>query len=82
VDAIAGEGICLSFRQAEVLAEAMAEGSLDGYNRAHPRLAFRPRFMARTMLILDRGPALRRGIMGAMSSQPWIFRRLLALHVL
>ena len=33
VDAIAGEGICLSFRQAEALAKALAEGDLAAYNR-------------------------------------------------
>jgi flavin-dependent dehydrogenase len=82
VDAITGEGICLSFRQAEVLAEAMAQGNLTLYERAHPRLALRPHLMAKTMLLLDRGPALREWIMSALTSQPWIFRSLLAVHVL
>jgi len=82
VDAITGEGLCLSFRQAEVLAKAMASGSLASYNRAHPRLALRPHLMAKTMLMLDRGPALRRWALSAMSAQPWLFRQLLAVHVL
>lgn len=81
VDAITGEGICLSFRQAEVLAEAMAGGDLAAYDRAHPRLAARPHLMARVMLVLDRGPEVRRWAMRAMSAQPWIFRRLLEFHV-
>ncbi|MDP9171711.1 MAG: FAD-dependent monooxygenase, partial [Acidobacteriota bacterium] len=42
VDAITGEGLCLSFRQAELLADAMSSGDLAGYDRAHPRLAVRP----------------------------------------
>ncbi len=82
VDAITGEGICLSFRQAEALAKAMVSGDLSRYNRAHPRLSLRPHLMAQAMLTLDRGPALRRWGLGAMSAQPWIFRRLVAFHVL
>jgi flavin-dependent dehydrogenase len=82
VDAITGEGICLSFRQAEILAEAIAHGDLGRYNLAHPRLAFRPHFMAKAMLLLDHGPGIRRWALGAMSAQPWIFRKLLELHVL
>jgi menaquinone-9 beta-reductase len=82
VDAITGEGICLCFRQAEVLAKAMVKGDLSAYNRAHPRLSLRPHLMAQGMLMLDRGPAIRRLVLGTMSAQPWIFRRLLAFHVL
>ena len=82
VDSITGEGMCLGFRQAEVLAKALKEGNLASYNRAHPRLALRPHWMAQTMLLLDRGPAVRRWALGAMSAQPWIFRKLLAVHVL
>jgi flavin-dependent dehydrogenase len=81
VDAITGEGICLSFRQAAVLAQAMVQGDLASYNRAHPRLSLRPHRMAKTMLLLDRGPAIRRLALGAMSAQPWIFQKLLAAHV-
>ena len=82
VDAITGEGLCLSFRQAEALAKAMLRGNLSGYNRAHPRLSLRTHLMAQGMLMLDRGPAIRRCVLGTMSTQPWIFRRLLAFHVL
>jgi flavin-dependent dehydrogenase len=81
VDAITGEGICLSFRQAEHLAEAMARGALAGYNRAHPRLSLRPHLMAQTMLLLDRGAAIRRVALGTLSAQPWIFEKMLAVHV-
>ena len=82
VDAITGEGLCLSFRQAEVLARAILKGNLSAYRRAHPRLSFRTHMMAQGMLTLDRGPAIRRCVLGTMSAQPWMFRRLLAFHVL
>jgi flavin-dependent dehydrogenase len=81
VDAITGEGICLAFRQAALLATAMAAGDLAIYSRAHPRLALRPRWMAKTMLLLDRGAAARRIGFAAMQMQPWLFRKLLAVHV-
>jgi flavin-dependent dehydrogenase len=81
VDAIAGEGICLSFRQAEILAKALVKGDLSDYNRAHPRLARRPHLMARTMLQLDRSQLFQNGAMGLLSAQPWIFRKLLQVHV-
>lgn len=81
VDAIAGEGICLSFRQAEILAQAMVKGDLSTYNRRHPRLARRPHLMAKTMLQLDRSQLIQSCAMGVLSAQPWIFRRLLEVHV-
>jgi flavin-dependent dehydrogenase len=81
VDAIAGEGICLSFRQAEVLAMAMARGDLTAYNRKHQWLALRPHLMAKTMLQLDRSQFVQRCVMGVLEAQPWIFRKLLQVHV-
>ena len=81
VDAIAGEGICLSFRHAEALAQAMAKGDLSGYNSAHRRLSRRPHLMASTMLQLDRGQLFRSSAMSVLSGQPWIFQKLLEGHV-
>ena len=80
VDAIAGEGICLSFRQAEILAKAMVKGDLSSYNRQHARLGLRPHLMANTMLQLDRGQLVRNCAMSVLSAQPWIFRKLLDVH--
>jgi flavin-dependent dehydrogenase len=81
VDAISGDGLCLSFKQAARLIDAMALGDLARYRRAHPRLAIKPNFMTKTMLVLDRGPEIRRWALGALSAQPWIFEKLLAVHV-
>ncbi len=81
VDAITGEGICLSFKQAAILADAMARGDLSIYDRAHPQLARKPHLMAKIMLMLDRSRVIRRMSLGAMSMQPWTFRTLLAVHV-
>jgi menaquinone-9 beta-reductase len=81
VDAIAGEGICLGFRQAEVLAKAMATGDLSGYNRAHPRLAWRPYVLANTMLQLDRSQVIQHLALSVLSAHPWVLRKLLQVHV-
>ena len=81
VDAITGEGMCLSFKQAAVLGEAMDAGDLRKYARVHPRLAFRPHAMARLMLLLDRGERVRRMGLGALAAMPSVFEKLLAVHV-
>ena len=51
VDAITGEGLSLSFLQAEALAGAMVENDLSMYQRAHKKMARRPTFMARLLLL-------------------------------
>jgi flavin-dependent dehydrogenase len=81
VDAVTGEGLCLTFRQADLLAEAMAQGDLSSYQSAHRHLAIRPNLMGEMMLLMDRSTWLRRRALRAMASNPPIFRRLLAMHV-
>jgi menaquinone-9 beta-reductase len=81
VDAISGEGLCLSFHQALALADALAAGDLAAYQTEHRRLSQRPVFMARLMLLLDRFPWLRHRVLRAMASDPEIFPNLLAMHV-
>ena len=81
VDAITGEGIGLSFRQATALADAIERNDLAFYNSRHPALSLRPRVMAGLMLSMDRGRTLREGALGALSTVPAIFRKLLAVHV-
>jgi hypothetical protein len=81
VDAITGEGLCLTFRQADLLAGAMARGDLSSYHRIHRRLAIRPNLMAEMILLMDRSTWLRDRALGAMASKPEVFRRLLAMHV-
>lgn len=81
VDAITGEGLCLAFSQAMVLAECLEGEDLSRYEREHRRLALRPRLMAGLMLLLDRRPRLQRRTLRAFSERQDIFRRLLELHV-
>ena len=81
VDAITGEGLCLSFSQAMVLADCLRGGDLARYEREHRRLALRPLLMARLMLTLDGRPRLQRRTLQVFQKRPDVFRRLLALHV-
>lgn len=81
VDAITGEGLCLSFSQALVLARCLRSGDLKRYAQEHRRLALRPKLMARLMLTLDGRPALQRRTLQVFGKRPEIFRKLMALHV-
>ncbi len=81
VDAITGEGLCLSFRQALAFADALSKGKLEDYQRAHRRLARRPHLMGRLLLMLDQRPALRKRAVRILAEDPALFARLLAAHV-
>jgi menaquinone-9 beta-reductase len=81
IDAITGEGLGLAFQQATVLAEALANGDLEKYQVAHRRLARRPYWMGRLMLILGSHTARRQRVLRMLRRQPRLFERLLAIHV-
>ena len=81
VDAITGEGIALSFRQALLLADAVSDGQLAEYDAGHPAILRLPQLMSRVMLTMDRWPAWRACAMGTLSAQPKLFAHLLALHL-
>ena len=80
-DAITGEGIALSFRQARLLAEAIAVDNLAIYEAGHPPILRMPHLMSRAMLSMDAWPWLRKRSMGLFSAQPQLFAHLLALHL-
>jgi flavin-dependent dehydrogenase len=81
VDAIAGEGLCLSFHQAIALGAALDEGNLESYQRAHRQLAKRPNTMGRLLLLLDRYPSLRKRVFRGLAADPELFARLLEAHL-
>jgi flavin-dependent dehydrogenase len=80
-DAITGEGIALSFRQALLLAEAIAVDDLAIYEAGHPAILRMPHLMSRIMLRLDAWPGLRERALGLLSGQPQLFAHLLRLHL-
>src|SRR5260370_10747540 len=81
VDAITGEGLCLSFHQAIALADALGRGNLESYQRAHRRLARRPNTMGRLFLLLDRYSSLRKRALRCLGPGPELFPRLLPVHL-
>ena len=81
VDAIAGDGLCLAFRQAEALAGALEAGDLSLYAAAHRRLARRPRLMSELLLLLDRWSCVRHATVCGFARHPEWFARVLAMHV-
>lgn len=81
VDAVTGEGLCLAFRQAQVLAECLAQRDLQRYQRQHIALSRRPAIMARLLLALDWKVSLRQRVMRAFSSDRRLFARMVAMHV-
>lgn len=80
-DAITGEGIALSFRQALLLADAISVDHLDTYEAGHPAILRLPHLMSRVMLSMDAWPWWRRCAMRLLSAQPQLFAHLLALHL-
>ena len=81
IDAITGEGLCLAFRQAMALAEAIERGDLAKYERKHRQIARRPELMAKLLLTLGDHAPVRRAAMVALAAQPRVFAKLLAVHV-
>lgn len=81
VDAITGEGLCLSFHQAIALADSLASGDLAAYEAAHRRLARRPALMSKLMLAMDRRNWLRKPAFRALAAEPRIFQAMLSFHL-
>ena len=81
VDAITGDGICLSFQQAFALANALKSNDLRFYQKAHRRLARIPTFLGFHLLSMDGRPWLRRRVLSTLSKNPQLFARLLSAHI-
>ncbi len=81
VDAITGEGLCLSFRQAALLGECLASGDIARYQTVHRQLVRRPALMARLMLCMANHDRLRQRAMQVFQSTPRSFAGMLAMHV-
>lgn len=80
MDALAGEGLALGFRQAVLLADALAAGNLQKYQKAHRRLCRPPISMGKLMLTVSRRPSLRRRILDALAAQPALLNFAINVH--
>jgi menaquinone-9 beta-reductase len=81
VDAVTGEGIALSFRQALLLAEALSADNLAAYEAGHPAILRTPHLMARVLLSMDDRPRWRDQAMGLLAAYPQLFAHLLGVHL-
>ena len=80
-DSITGEGLAVTFRQAQSLADSIAAGGVATYAREHRAIGKLPHAMGALMLTMDRWPALERRAMRALAANPELFRDLLSVHV-
>ncbi len=78
VDAITGEGLCLSFRQAIALADSLTSGRLETYQATHRRLSMAAYLMSRLLVWLGRHGKLRQRALQVLARDPGLFARLLA----
>jgi flavin-dependent dehydrogenase len=81
VDAVTGEGMALCFRQAAALSNALRAGDLALYQQAHRRIQRFPSLMSRSLLLMDRSPLLRDSVLRIFQRTPWLFERLLQMHI-
>jgi flavin-dependent dehydrogenase len=81
VDAITGEGLCLSFRQAILLGECLASGNLARYQREHRALGRRPTLMSHMMLFMAKHDRIRDRAVQVFQKSPRSFAGMLAMHV-
>lgn len=80
VDAITGDGLFMALQHAQALVHALQDNDLAVYQAAHRKIARIPRMMAELMLLMDKSPWLRRRALRALSVEPSLFTRMLAIH--
>jgi flavin-dependent dehydrogenase len=80
VDAITGDGLSMAFQQAQALVRALQLEDLSKYQAAHRKIDRLPRLMSELMLLMDRSCLLRRRALRALSVDPSLFSRILAIH--
>jgi flavin-dependent dehydrogenase len=80
-DAITGEGLAMAFRQALLLAASIEGGSLDAYAGGHGKTLRIPQSMARSLLLMDRWPALRGKVLRVLAREPLLSEKLLRVHM-
>lgn len=81
VDAITGEGLAMTFRQALALADALVREDLAAYQRDHRRIVRLPHAMGSLLLMMDRWPQVQTRALHALARNPGLFNDLMAVHV-
>ncbi len=81
VDAVTGEGMCLAFKQADALAQALRAGDLKQYAARHKEIGAKPRLMASLMLTMELHSEVQRRALASLAKRPQLFESLLKFHV-
>jgi len=81
VDAVTGEGMCLAFKQADALAQALRADDLEQYAKRHKQISAKPRAMASLMLSMELHSEVQRRALASLAKRPQIFESLLKFHV-
>lgn len=81
VDAVTGEGLVLSFRQALLLAEAIQADDLALYQAGHLRIMRLPQMMSKLMLGMDRWAWIRQRAFRAFGKDRRLFAHMLDVHL-
>lgn len=80
VDAVTGDGLSMAFQQAQALVDALLVNDLSRYQAAHRKIGRLPRLMSELMLLMDKSHWLRKRALRALSVDPSLFARMLAMH--
>ena len=80
-DAVTGEGLALSFRQALLLADAIDADDLAIYEAGHSDILRLPHLMSRVLLSMDRWPWFRDRALAMLVHDPQLFGRMLSAHL-
>jgi len=80
IDAVAGDGLAIGFRQARALAGALCDGNLTAYGHAWRRITRLPFAVTRLLLAAENRPRLRRKLIRTLAADPALFNSLLAIH--
>jgi len=81
LDALTGEGLCLGLRQAEALAECIAEGRLTDYPGRHKAIKFRHRMVVSGLLWLIHHEPLKHRVFNALFQTPKQYRAVVRFAV-
>ena len=80
VDAVTGQGLELSFKQAASIARSLRADDPRRYQREHEAMSRRTHAMAALLLSLDRHSVLRRKVLAILARWPEMFQLLLDVH--
>jgi menaquinone-9 beta-reductase len=80
LDPLTGEGLAISFHQAEALSVALAHDDLARYRRADRRLRRLPERVTALLLAVERRPRVRNRMVALLARDPPLFDRLLGVE--